>query len=99
MWLMDRTLQYNKGVNDCVLKQAEAQANYWEERSKRLAVEGKEALKKEQVVSKTISERKASKPNEVRISEELEKRSTATGCMWDADELRDINRTIREANQ
>jgi len=97
-WLFDRHHQYNKGVAQCQLKQAEAQADYWQERSKRLAVEGKEALKQEQSVSKVINERTASKAAKVERSVELEKVSKRTDCGWDDDELRHLNETIREAN-
>lgn len=93
-WAFDRHQQYKKGETACQLKQAQAQASYWEQRSERLADEGKEALKQEKTTSGVINQRQASREASVQKSVELDD----GGCVYSPDELRDIAETVREAN-
>lgn len=90
-WMFDRHTQYVKGKNDCLLNQAKAQASYWENRSERLSEEGKEALKEEQKTSSVIERLKQYK--ETKLNE-----STNTACTFTGDGVRDINDSIRKAN-
>ena len=92
-------MQYAKGVAACEQKQAEAQASYWEQRAERTALEGKAALKQEKAVATVINEKVVYRTREVEKSAELEKNSKHPACGWDADELRDLTETIREANK
>lgn len=93
-WLFDRHQQYNKGVAQCQLKQAEAQADYWEQRGERLIDESKEALKKEKVVSDVINKRSSTRAEAIKKTIELD----SGGCVYSPDELLDLNATISEAN-
>lgn len=96
-WAWDRNAQYTKGVDACQLKQMEAQASYWENRSERLAEEGKAALKEEQRVSTIIATRTGKRAAEVTKSVELSKASPNGACILSDDELLDIQQAIREA--
>ena len=93
-WLFDRHQQYNKGVAQCQLKQAEAQADYWEQRGERLVDESKEALKKEKTVGDTINKRSSTRAEAIKKTIELD----TGGCIYSPDELRDLAEAIREAN-
>jgi len=93
-WLFDRHQQYNKGVAQCQLKQAEAQSSYWENRASVLAQEGKAALKEEQATSAVINQKENKRAAAVQKSIDLD----TGGCVYTPDELLDIQATIREAN-
>jgi len=93
-WAFDRHAQYNKGEAACQLKQAEAQADYWEQRSGRLVEESKEALKQEKTTSGVINQRQTAKAAAIQKSVELD----AGGCVYSPDELLDIQQSVREAN-
>lgn len=93
-WLFDRHQQYNKGVAQCQLKQAEAQADYWENRGERLVEESKQALKEEKTTSDVINKRENKREAAIQKTKELD----SGGCVYSPDELLDIQATIREAN-
>ena len=93
-WMWDRHMQYNKGVNACQLKQAEAQSSYWENRASVLAQEGKAALKEEQATSAVINQKENKRAAAVQKSIDLD----TGGCVYTPDELLDIQQAIREAN-
>lgn len=98
-WVWDRHAQYNKGVAACELKQSEARAEYWEQRSTRLAEEGAVALEKERLVGAEVNERKSNRRAEVEKTRELEESNPDGACVWTDDELRDIQQAVRAANQ
>ena len=98
-WAWDRNAQYRKGMSACQLEQAQASSAYWENRSERLAVEGKAALKEEQRVSTIIAGRVNKRAVEVERSVELSKASPNGACTLSDGELLDIQQAIREANR
>lgn len=94
-WISDRTLQYRKGKAECVLAQAEAQADYWEAKTKELAAKATEALKEEQKTSSRIDTLTNRKREEV--TRELEK-PVADSCLYSDIELRELEAIVRETN-
>lgn len=97
-WAFDRHQQYNKGVAACQLKQAEAQASYWEQRGEQLAAQGKKALTEEMTTSENINRRINNSKIAVEKSSELDKSNTNGSCVFSPDELPGVNAAIREAN-
>lgn len=95
-WVWDRHAQYNKGVAACELEQAEAKANYWEQRSTRLAEEGKIALEKEKVVGSRVSTLDAVRKREV---EREAAKPIADSCLYSDAELRELEELIRETGE
>ena len=71
-WALDRHHQFKKGEEACQLKQAEAKADYWQNRSERLIAESKVAIKKEQTVSDTLNTRKNKRAAAVQKSIDLD---------------------------
>lgn len=95
-WMWDRHAQYNKGVAACELEQAEAKANYWEQRSTRLVEEGKIALEKEKVVGSRVSTLDAVRKREV---EREAAKPIADSCLYSDAELRELEELIRETGE
>lgn len=97
-WYVDRKIQYNKGKDACILAQAKAQASYWEQRGEQLVVDGRAALAVEKTTSTNINARLNSRKAEVEKSNELDKNNPNGSCLYNDDELWDINDAIRQAN-
>lgn len=88
--------EYKEGAGEkkCQDAQAHAQASYWEQRSERLAEEGKEALKEEKRTSGVIAKLQDRKKEEVKRESE---KPVDGACLYTDDEWLQLEALIHEA--